>query len=148
MKAKATQVKYIAEILEFTKKQIKINTGLNVELSVTNYELPTGITPHIICEKVSEVTEIDMSLIRSIKKQQKYVVARMCIVYLVKSYFPEMKLREVGDLINKDHTTVINLKRNAEAGVGIHAPYFYPTFLTVEKAINELLTSTQNETKN
>ena len=42
------------------------------------------------------------------RRYRKYVWARHVAMYLIRSYFPQRSLQQIGNIFNKDHATVLH----------------------------------------
>lgn len=142
------QQTYIKEILEFTQRQIKINTGLEVQLSVAGYTLPKTLEPYFITAAIAEFSGISIEQLKGVRKPAEYVVVRMLVAFFLRRYFPQIKLREIAEQVGRDHTTIIDLLRNAEGAIGIKSPHFYPTFKEAEVFLENRIKQYIDETKN
>jgi len=86
------------------------------------------IPRRVVAELTADAFGVSMKDLRSCSRNRTHTKARFAVWHMVREFRPETSLKELGNLLAKDHTTVVNgLVRakefsclNREFGDGLH----------------------------
>lgn len=134
MEMTSKDLKYINDVLRFTERQIKLNTGHDVVLSAEGME-QNIFTPELIFEIVSDALKINAATIRGADRRRDAVIARQIICYLVKRHLPKVRDVKVGDMLNKERTLFIYSIKQVDDLLSSQDPYFMGKYATVLTAM-------------
>lgn len=66
------------------------------------------ITRRAVAELTAKAFDTNLKILCSTSRSREHTKARFAVWYLVKEFRPEASLKELGRLLDKDHTTVIH----------------------------------------
>lgn len=66
------------------------------------------ITRRAVAELTAKAFDANLKELCSCSRNREHTKARFAVWYLIKEFRPETSLKELGNMLDKDHTTVIN----------------------------------------
>ena len=72
-----------------------------------------------IIEKVSEYYKIQIKDIKGRSRKREFVKARFISMYLIR-IFTSLKLKTIGDIVGRDHTTVLHSLQTIQNTLSLH----------------------------
>lgn len=66
------------------------------------------ITRRAVAELTAKAFDTNLKELCSCSRNREHTKARFAVWYLIKEFRPETSLKELGNMLDKDHTTVIN----------------------------------------
>jgi hypothetical protein len=92
----------------------------------------------LLLEIISEVSGIPKILILKKNRTRKYLVPRQIYTYLLRKVL-KMTLKEIGDILNSDHTTVIHSVKKVEILLEIEDEILCNIYYDVEQRMRMLI---------
>jgi chromosomal replication initiator protein len=65
------------------------------------------MTPNALLLAVAVAFDLTVSTLQSSKRTRYVSHARQCAAWVLRQRFPDLTLQAIGDLLGKDHTTII-----------------------------------------
>lgn len=88
-------------------KNVEMAAKLQKKIKIL-YKHDTHSTPGQIIIRVCKLRDVTPDEIRSKKRDRKLSDTRACICRIIKDYFPEISLTDIGRYINVGHSSVIH----------------------------------------
>lgn len=127
---------YIKELIAFTEKQIRINTGLDLALVPKKRYCKEDLTPDQIVNIVCKGLKIPIERLTGKSRERPIPQIRQSIVYIIKHTHPDLKLHQIAPLIGcSHHTSVMHHDRIAEAMIATRDEVFMPVYLKACEAV-------------
>ncbi len=124
--------------------EIAISSLLGNEVTV-NYQLALQANNYmrdsnVIVEAVCEFFSLEVDVLKSKLKTKEVSRARTLSVILIKKAMPEITLKKIGQIINRDHSSVIHALTVHENEMSTNKNYrnlFDVLTIFVQKSLNE-----------
>lgn len=110
-------IKKLGALSMLTGSPITIELAKNSIADLMTGGEPVGITVDRILEKVAKKYGVTVEDIKGTKRTKEIAWARHISIYLIRR-LTEMSLPQIGRLLNRDHTTVINSLKTIERELG------------------------------
>jgi chromosomal replication initiation ATPase DnaA len=107
------KIAYVTEVMRMAEKQIKVHTGHELKLMVTDYVVPE-INHISLYETLLEHLCMTDEDIKGRNKQRSYTEARVICSMIIKKHYPELSLSQIGAIVGKDHSTIVYHLQNGE----------------------------------
>lgn len=88
---------------------VKIRNKINV---LSKHDIQTS--PAQIIVRVCQLTGLTIDDMQGRKRNRKITDARACASRLMKDYFPELHITDIGRHLNKNHSTIIHQLESVE----------------------------------
>ena len=141
------QATYIAEVMAFTERQIKLNTGLDVRLIAKAHPLLSNAfsDPRDLIATIAEAIGYKLPMLFERNRKSEVVKARFVCVYFAKRFFPKVSAVSLGNLFNQDHSYVSYSIASVEELLDAKDELFMSVYAKAKKAADAWFESYKEE---
>lgn len=134
-------IEYISGILRFTERQIKINTGHDVTLTLSNtIELSDVHEPNQLMICILEVLGVSLAQLHSEKKVTPIATARAIVAFYLKKHFKTLSLEKIAAMVGlRDHSSVSLAVRKVNDRIECNDEYMMRCLGQAQKVVDDFL---------
>lgn len=131
------QSNYLHIKMSELEEEVQRTTGLNIHLSfyMRSKKINRMLTHSEAIEGMAEVLGTTLEELRGRNKRAELVLARKVIIAVLRSNFPRISCITLGELLNRDHTTILNLFKTSSDLINTEDEQFKMLFAKAKKAL-------------
>lgn len=107
-------VQWIDSCMQSCEKMINDKTGLNVRLLIDSAEAANVLLIEEIIMSVCDTLHVRPIIFFSKSRKREAVTARLVALEMIRRYIGQLKHETLGDLFNRDRTTIVSSYQSIE----------------------------------